>query len=170
MKTLAAVTKGRSPRLSSVPPQVLRRWGHLFRLSMVAPSPHPAPCSQCCDLGTPLFALATGRSSGAVANLPRLLDTNPHCPWQGKSLPVIHLASKKGDFFFFFFKRAAELFESSAMVSDTKGEYTSVDRKCCLIAEDGSLFFQSMEFQSVWKPEMWLWTHYFDFLLTASTY
>lgn len=51
--------------------------------------------------------------------------------------------------FFFFFVRAAELFEISAMFSDTKGEYTFVGRKCCLIAQDGSLFFQSMEFQSM---------------------
>lgn len=51
--------------------------------------------------------------------------------------------------FFFFFVRAAELFEISAMFSDTKGEYTFVGRKCFLIAQDGSLFFQSMEFQSM---------------------
>lgn len=165
-ENMPVVTRGHFPWAVVCPLPRCCGAGVIFSsLSVVASSPHPAPCSLCCDLGTPLFALTTGRRSAAVANLPRLLDTNPHCPWQGKSLPVIHLASKKG----FFFLRAAELFEIRAMFSDTKWEYTSVDRKCCLITQDGSLFLQSMEFQSVWKPEMWLWTHYFDFLLAAST-
>ena len=151
-------------RLSS--PQVVRCWGHLFQLvrgCLFSPS-------------SPLLPVLCFRDSPVCINNREELRSSGKPATSAWYKPALSLTRKepssnspcqqeRG----FFYLRAAELFEISAMFSDTRGEYTFADRKCCLIAQDGSLFFQSVEFQCMWKPEMWLWTHYFDFLLAALT-
>lgn len=96
---LPVVTRGRFPGLSPVLP-LAGECGSSFPALWfdLLPIQPPAPVLWFQDSPD---VLTRGRSRAEVANLPRLLNTNPHCPWQGKSLPVIHLASEKGDIFFF---------------------------------------------------------------------